>query len=620
MLPIRLAFGLAHGLPTPPRFALASRGLCLLAVCGLAQAETALCGQTPCAGLQAVYADNRLRGTPNHITLDYLVAAYSGVREAVLQQRETERVQPAFTAVVDALQQHLGAPQAGDNTPKGLARRYAAVLYRLLHGTEGSSGDPLVDGEVDAVRSAAGQAVSPLWGRNLDYTLYRPQGRHAESPAQQQFFRAMRYANSVPLLLNDGPSHGLSHAQVQQQAATAALLSHTLLANPAARQHLHTLLTALTWDYGRPEDLSALDLAGVKLDGTPETLQRRLLHQARKQGRVPRVLDSAFRSEGPHGLATWQRLRREWINWRLVPGRYRTESGLFQRLVYPVTGPYRGPAADSTAAPPFGLGLINGQPVKAYVSGHEWLAALGSPAAQQQMKVAGEHRFAGYGKAFYAPRAAEAGVGRDHLAYMRQLAANPSVPSALLGFWVRQRSSEQLYTKQSTTGVGRSLPLPRPGASIDSDWRSIDGLRALVARQQQHAQDERWEKLLPLLQRSAALSKQAQAGKLPFNESDETFLNGLDKDLQPLSARPDSPAVVDLHRSPATGQRVVIGLGLPDVVRQGSARGGRFSYHEFKLPLAEALDDASWQARLLAAPATPPATPPAPPLQEGAPR
>lgn len=549
----------------------------------------------PPLGVFDLYADNRTRGLPNHITADLLLLGYSLLRRSGLEDLEDRTLRPAFGDLVLTLAGRLG--DAEDPVTQA-NRRYLALLSALLAADQDGL-DPVAAAEYGLVTQAAGSAPSPLWGRPIDYSQFVPRGRYAADPDLGQYFRAMRYAGGVPFLVQSSAATGTSPADAERQAAQAVQLARLIAADPELAARRDRIEALLAWHFGPAEDLTNADLLAVADRAQPPAdLPGRLVERARAERHQPRIVDGLVdqgrleSGQTPSGVMT---------GWRLFPARYSAESAAFQRLVYAGTGRFQG----TPASHPFGLGSVGGQPVKAYPSTRELLALLGSPGATQDIETAGETDFAGYpqaGREAAALLGESSGAGAAHVALMRAALGEQDSPqrrTALLAFWTWQRYLEVLYAKQSYTLVGKglSLELPRPGASLEPATGLYRALQDLAALQSLHAEDPRWGVFADLLGSLIQIGV-AQDGGAALGPNAQRLLNRLDLDLLALTRGRDQPIVVDVHTHNEESMVVEEAVGWAQPVWQGEARGARLTHYEFKQPLAQRLTDAAWRERL----------------------
>ena len=551
-------------------------------------------------GLFEVYALNRQEGVPNYVTEDLLLLSYGMIRTVVSRALERQQHIGAVGRIVEGLAEQVAA--AEDDPINQANRDYLAVLLALWHGQDqaGNAGKPSrAQAELDLVLAADGLKRSPLWGQLIDYTQFRPRGLYEGDPDLERYFRTVRYAGTVLFSITASKATGVSEALADRLTRQAVRLSGFIEQDPGLAEQHGELTRSLTWRFGPPDDLT--NTALLELDAEPaETFRARLLARAREQGLQPRVIggvvDAAQLEDGvtPADVMT---------GWRLLSQRYTPESDAFQQLVFNGTGAFQGDA-DTT---PFGLTLIDGEPVKGFPLLAELMALWGSEASHESLRQHGETDFEGYDAAWeMARRALDGGKGLNalHQQIIRTglLSASMDRLTALRAFWTWQRYAALLYVKQSYTPIGKGLVLPPPrpaGARLEPSLPLYLALARAVEAHRRVTPHAAWEAFADILDRVIAIALRGD-GESALTAAEEEFLNELDVSLLALTGGPDLPIVVDVHTNPASRQVLQEATGMARLVTlmvdEGqAARGARLTQCEFKHPMAERLDDAAWR-------------------------
>ena len=585
--------------------------LAVLLSCNQLHASIVVHRDSPLAdGLFAVYEQNRKDGTPNYITEDLILLSYSMIRVDVARSLERGRSVPRLGEFIEALGQAVSA--AADNEAAGANRDYLAVLQALLDGQQkpaGARSSERANAELDLVLGATGIRPSPLWGRQMDYSQFRPRGHYADDERLARYFRAVRYAGAVLFPVQPSKATGVGARQARRAALQARALADLIEGDAALATLYHGMLDALTWAYGPPEDLTNADIRAV----APEPSRNygaRLLAYARENGAQPRIIGEVVdRSKLEAGVSLADVL----TGWRLLPQRRTPESEAFQGMVFDATGEYT-PRADQPERPfPQTLTLIDGKPVKGFPLLGELMCMWGSQTSCDDLIAWDEARFHGYPEALQS--------GRQVLAAAEGLSAllRPVLVSALRdcaehcgdrltamrAFWTWQRYAAVLYAKQSYTPTGKGIrlhPPRRPGAQVQPSLALYMGLARAVEDHRRITPHPSWDAFAAILEQ---LIEVAARHDLLATE-DETFLNDLDADLKDLTGGADEPIVVDIHSNPARGEVLYEATGLARVVDDGNrpwtaeanARGARFSQCEFFGPIESRLTDAQWRERM----------------------
>ena len=236
-------------------------------------------------GLFEVYERNRQEGVPNFITEDVLLLSYGMIRVAVGKALEREHYVGAVRRLVEGLSAQVVARQINDEANRA-NRDYLAVLTALVQGRGqvADAGDATrAQAELDLVMAAQTLARSPLWGRTLDYTQFRPRGHYRGDTELERYFRTVRYAGAVLFAITASQATGVSDALAERMTSQAVRLARLIEDDADLRGVHRDLMRSLTWRIGPPEDLP--DDVLLTLDAEPaETFRSRLLAQAQEEG------------------------------------------------------------------------------------------------------------------------------------------------------------------------------------------------------------------------------------------------------------------------------------------------------------------------------------------------
>jgi outer membrane protein OmpA-like peptidoglycan-associated protein len=277
-----------------------------------------------------------------------------------------------------------------------------------------------------------------------------------------------------------------------------------------------------------------------------------------------------------------------------------------QHLVFHEVGRYKG------TGHPQSLGMIGGEPVKAFPLAREVMAAFGSQEAVKELDATDERNYEGYAAGFQKAEALlrsgadlssrQLRVAGEWIRGMEGDAAPARLRSAL-GFWTWLRYNNLLYDKQSYTAILKGIPLMQPR---DQAWiepspslylnlaTQLESLKAVMP----------WQNLRGLaqtLRQCADIAKAEKSGALTPNQIE--FLNGLDLAMLQFTGRTDSPIVVDVHTEPTSGLVLEEATGFPEPAEHALtggkiAVGARFTHREFKQSMSHRLTDEEWLTML----------------------
>ena len=551
----------------------------------------------------SIYERNQRDGVPNFVTEDLLLASYGLIRVAIGRSLERERYLPQLQRLVTGLQ--TAVANAPTDAPSDANRDYLAVLAALLAGRNEATGaakPKRAQAELDLVLAASEIAVSPLWGYRMDYGQFLPRGHYEGDEALTLYFRAVRYAGAALFAVKPSRATGVKRALAKRMAGQAEQLARLLEADAELAAARADLLANLAWRFGPAEDLTGAAVLAVPPKPT-RTYAARLFAHAQEHGMKPRIVGGIVeRKRLEKGNSALDVL----TGWRLLPQYRAVDYAAFQRLVFGGTDAFQGGADGRNRV--FGLGVIDGQAVKAFPLLGELMCLYGSGASCEALEQRGETRFAGYTEASERARV-ELAEAQGLAALHRQLlqvglrdSARPSRRTAMRAFWTWQRYASVLYAKQSYTPAGKGLPVakPRPaGARVEPSLALYQSLANVVDGHRRFTPHEAWDSFADVLARITHIASRQQLLGAPSAE-DERYLNELDGALKRITGGGDQPIVVDAHVEPSAGQVLEEATGWAVVAETGAARGARFTQCEFKHPLGDRLTDAKWRERLTA--------------------
>lgn len=585
-------------------------GVILTLVTPVANAGLAVVKEAP-SGILAVYQQNREYNIPNYITEDALLVSYAMIRQNALRETEDNVILPAFKQLITGLVQMLGQQPAGAATEAN--RDFVAVLAALLDGKAdavAAANAQRANDELKLILAAGGIEGSPLWSNVVDYSQFKPRGEYAGSATRENYFRAVRYANTVLFAVKDTRATGVSAETADRMTAQTLQLARAIDGSDELRRVYQRIDETFAWTLGAAQDLTlhdVLNVASENENASGSALRNALLAYAKTEQRQPRVLSAYVdQSRLEQGVTAQDAL----TGWRLFPGRVSPDIAAFQRLVSPEVGAYIRTCADcplpATAAPG------NGGQVKGFPRVDELMALLGSRLAAQRVSAETDDHYRGYAEAQRAARgelANATGMWREYLLLMRSWLTNQDefAPDAarrlnsMRAFWTWQRHTDILYTQQSYTPVPKSLSLvpTRPrGAWLEPALALYDNMANLVEQHRHYTPAQEWDRFAQVLSELRRIAFKETQG-VPLSQADEDYLNGLDTVLVRLTGGVDGAIVVDVHSNPGTNQVLEEGTRAAYVSHSawpGSrANGGLFSVSEFRQPLNDRLTDEQWR-------------------------
>lgn len=567
-----------------------------------------------------VYADNRVQGISNYITIDLPLVAYSLLRQKSIEVAEATVVTPAFDKFLQGLDQALSGQRATntrlEQTIESDAlkanRQFIWLLQSLLYGKPSSDlSESLVD-EYQRIIAADSVQESALWGRMVDYTQYMPRGRYTQSMRSEQYFRAMRYASSHFFAIKPSAASGVSVSECERQLVQLQQLVHLIHADISLQTLRNELDEALFWQFGPADDLTDSDvitaLSGNRNAHQSEHAGKRLLSYARDNNRQPKIIDAIVDATL---LESGSSIEDVVTGWRLLPSRFSVETGFQQAMLAGKTGAYSG-NSDSL---PFGYGIVAGEAVKSYPTALEWIALLGSDNAFTSLVTSQETAFKGYVAEFEKQRnqlhqlagaeLLQAQIVRAALIDNETSTQKQFNENRLLAFNAWHKFNNVLYAKQSNTLIAKGLVRARARQGVaDLETRTALYLTlGFAAREQlKHSGLAAWREYSRLMDKLAELSMKRENEAL-LSEADLDFLNSLDTRLLTLTGKSDQPVIVDVHTNINEALVVQQGTEYPNMVSHYSdetllRRGSMMRFVEFKQPMNERLTLSQWHRKL----------------------
>ena len=573
---------------------------------------------TPAHSLFALYRNNRAAGIPNYITIDLPLVTYSLLRQHSIQSLETNEILPLVEQMLSELNNTIEEKfSVVDVQGKDAAYRnalvanqqYVLLLQSLLQGHALPQLTTESLEELDNIIAAAGVGHSSIWGRDVDYTQYKPRGHYTDTEETMGLFRVLRYAGSQTFCVISSAATGVSSAEQALQTHQIQQLTSMLRSNDKLAQLRKSLNASLEWQFGAADDLTDADIYRALSNAdhwSAEEIGDHLLRYAQENQRQPRIVDMLVNTAL---LEAGRSITDTVTGWRLLPSRYSVQGASQQALLFNRTYSYTG----DKATKPFGLGIVGGRQVKAFPTALEWIALLGEEDALASLDTASETAFEGYADAFGAAgdllkelKGAELMDAEIIRAVFNDSDALPDYDNqSLLAFQSWQRYINVLYVKQPYTVGAKSFTaqvLPRNTADLDiaTDLYLTLGFSARLHHE--NTRIAQWLDFADHMDRLAELSMRRNFGA-SLSMGDVSYLNSLDKAFSALIGTGDMPVVVDVHTDPNSGQVVQHATGYARTVNVNSTeqqpmRGARMSFEEFKQPIGNRLTVESWQKRL----------------------
>lgn len=582
-------------------------------VLGAGESSPSLAGPAAFTGMFDLYQNNRVLGTGNFVTADFMLTSYNLLLEKVVGEAEEHEILPRLKSVVLALQKNIVAVP-GSRPGRNGALRHVSVLRGLLGTSELPPADVAeqVQNELRLIAGHAGVMASPVTGVKEDYTQFIPRGRYARNEALGRYFLASLYAGRSGFALKDSAATGVSPAMADEQTAAALLISQTIMENEEIRVQYERLASLLTLIAGESDDISPAELLEFASGNGEEkvtltTTRNRIVAETMRAGRLPRIIGGIVdKARLEKGVS----LAEATISFRLLGQRFTPDSAAIQTLVYDKVTDYQGKGN------PFTLASISGHTVRGFPTVFDLMASLGSRLSRQILTSGEETNFNGYEKglseagrmmrrAAHNPRS----LSDMNLRLAFRLAIIPGGDSlnSAIGAWIQNRHSMLLYVKQSYTAMSKAIRVEaatpkrtdaylEPAQDLYGDM--IENLYTLTTLLETPALRQRVGRFTTLLREVREIGYRQQEGE--HSGKDIAFLNNIDATMKETIGLQDRPLVVDIHTEPNSGLVVEEGIGFPRTVNRRELRGARFDCFEFKQPMDKRLTDEAWHDMLKA--------------------
>jgi hypothetical protein len=513
-----------------------------------------------------------------------------------------------------------------------------------------------VEAELALIEGESGFAKSPIFGRDEDYSQYRPRGHYTRSERLKNYFQAMIWYGRMGFLLKgcDGDCI-VSEKEARIQTLAASMIAQNLLNDPESKERWDRIYNVTTFYVGSSDDLGPYeysDAIDALFEGSVQArdlsdsdlshLKARLAEE-----RSPRIyggtgVDSpACAAEPPFSPEEADLCLAATAGLRFMGQRFVPDSYIFQNLVIPNVGGYTG-EGDAFTLGPQG---------RHFPRGLDLMAILGSERADEILKALNDSSYQNYSSQraeleaefnsfsdedwqknlywswLYALKPLLEAPRPNSPAFMQTTAWQDKELTTALASWAELRHDTILYAKQSYTLRAIALPPdePEPVAGYVEPVPEVYGRLFDLAKMNREGLEEagllddvsgsRLESFETILERLMEISKKELDGEA-LTEGDVEFINDFGERLNGAIEGVDDKSkkttiVADVHTDPNTGQVLEEGVGrvrliavayqLPDG-RILLGAGPVFSYYEFKQPIDDRLTDEAWREMLTDSP------------------
>jgi len=559
---------------------------------------------------------------------------------------EIEELLPKLETLTSAMLEHAG--KGYKKAPKELKEAarityvYFAIAARLLEmDIEIKDKDCLKKVETELARIADHSGIdriSFMEDVTEDYSQYVPRGHYTRSDDFRRYFKTMMWFGRLPFTVSEDNSGSLVPLQA------AILMSHYLESDPELTQLWEDIYEPTAFFFGAAEDVTpGLLIAEAREFLSGEFSEKYLTDEGKmlefasyltnnNQPKIVSGLVVSFETEEPVKVP---------VTVRFMPQRFVPDSYMFSELVFDKVRAYRGDGK------PFTLGQTPLGPRRVFPRGLDLLAVLRWNLAYQIPKDEGDIDYDNYTEQFEKMMKWYAGLSsRDKessiyfrwfdffLAYkdgtspprVEESAWERKKMLAALGSWAELRHDAILYSKQSYTGYamaaepGEEPPPPPPPLNL-AVVENAGGLYSQMAScarsvaefsnsdDPEHPIKETYLFIAETLDKLDTLSRKQRDG---LSTQEHEWLWTVAGNLSYMPSRlgevvtdeTDERAalVADVHTDPNSGLVLEEATGDPAKLyvicqidgKTYVARGGTYTYFEFKHPMSDRLTDEAW--------------------------
>jgi hypothetical protein len=602
--------------------------------------------------MAAIYTQAREASIPVLVTVDALLHAFHILYDYTLRSVEIEHLLADLELLNEAmLARSLADLDAANSQESQEASRrnvaFFAVASALLRPETSipSQVSEMVQQELALIEAHSGFAPSPILGYEEDYSQYVPRGHYTRSEAFERYFKCMMWYGRIGFHPTTKDKERARRETRQALMITAGLFQ-TTAHNQAAIDIWKRIYEPTVFFVGRADDLTPTDydnlaqsLFGEPIGPTLWDDQDKLdaFRQATRDLQGPRIVGGL--------VDDTQDTTDETRSFRFMGQRFVYDSYIFQQLVYDQVGVFQGQGQ------PFTLSASDAGPVRGMPRGLDIAAVLNSDRALEILDREGDTAYQGYDGQMQTLRqemsALPAGQWTENLYWgwlysLRPLLtpAGPGYPAFMqnqawtdkslftfLASWTELRHDTILYAKQSYTLRATSiLEPPEPARGYVEPQPEVYARLAALAGQMRSGLEQRellnaefaskLQELEDVLVQLKTIAEKELEGQAPSDQDYELIQNIgsiLDRlttfsaqiDQQISSEADERMAIVaDVHTDANTYQVLEQGVGdaftlyaiVPDGANTQVAMGAVFSQYEFRQPMADRLNDETWQA------------------------
>jgi len=383
-----------------------------------------------------LYQKNREQNIPNYITTDFILTAFSIFKKDLITEIEEQKIYPVFKEFSYQLLLEYQKTYKNAKIPEGLA--YLYILNKLL----GTNVNDIILNPLEKkiitleLKNIEGFSISKsaITGAVINYAQFKSTGIYTKNENLKNYYRGVKFATSLPFIVYPSDIN-----YVDKESSDKMLLFSFQL-------------------FKLIENNKEL-----VFEENPEEIRKNLLNYIKENDKFPHII--SFMTNGQ--LIRNEKQKLSLVSIRLIPPAFSIDSYIFQSLVYPFVGKYKGKGGSLPfTAVKTQVGIVRGIPTimdipsvfypdktkeyereDANYQGFQQKVSF----LNQQIKRKIKNLNSIYGYDFYL---------------YSKIIKNKDI-SVFKGYYTYSRYNADIYLKQSITPVAKGISKFRKSAKID---------------------------------------------------------------------------------------------------------------------------------------------------------
>jgi len=413
-----------------------------------------------------LYQKNREQNIPNYITTDFILTAFSIFKKDLITEIEEQKIYPVFKEFSYQLLLEYQKTYKNAKIPEGLA--YLYILNKLL----GTNVNDIILNPLEKkiitleLKNIEGFSISKsaITGAVINYAQFKSTGIYTKNENLKNYYRGVKFATSLPFIVYPSDINYVDKESSDKMLLFSFQLFKLIENNKELKQKYGLLKKYFQLIGGSFEDLDIFVFKNVVVfEENPEEIRKNLLNYIKENDKFPHII--SFMTNGQ--LIRNEKQKLSLVSIRLIPPAFSIDSYIFQSLVYPFVGKYKGKGGSLPfTAVKTQVGIVRGIPTimdipsvfypdktkeyereDANYQGFQQKVSF----LNQQIKRKIKNLNSIYGYDFYL---------------YSKIIKNKDI-SVFKGYYTYSRYNADIYLKQSITPVAKGISKFRKSAKID---------------------------------------------------------------------------------------------------------------------------------------------------------